>query len=42
MMVDAGNQENKKANRLPRRPIEAIRLACTATGLSPELPVALL
>jgi hypothetical protein len=42
MMVDAGTQENKKANRLPRRPIEAIRLACTATGLSPELPVALL
>jgi hypothetical protein len=41
MMVDVGTQENKKANR-PRRPIEAIRLACTATGLSPELPVALL
>src|SRR6476661_3080899 len=41
MMIDAGTRENRKANRLPRRPIEAIRLACTATGLSPELPVAL-
>jgi len=41
-MIGTGTSENRKANRLPRRPVRAIRLACTGTGLSPELPVALL
>src|SRR5689334_12538948 len=39
--VPQKDPENTKANRYARHSVEATRLACTATGLSHELPVTL-